>query len=155
MMTRAIGRQVRPIRVVSIPGPHQEQNSYFGLLWNALQGAGMEMADVRTTAALLLKFDIVHLHFPEHLVTERRLHSALLVAPIFLLYVATARALGKKFVWTIHEVYPKRRYWLAQPYLSCLHILANAYIFMNRTSEQEFLNRYPHERRKMGWRIPP
>jgi beta-1,4-mannosyltransferase len=154
MVTRATRRQVRAIRVLSIPGRRHAQNSYFGLLWDALQGAGIEMVDARTTAALLLKFDILHLHFPEHLVTERPLHSALLMAPIFLCYVATARALGKKFVWTIHEVYPQRRHWLAEPYLKCLHILANAYIFMNRTSQQEFLNRYPHQRRKMVWRIP-
>ncbi len=152
-MTRATRLQIRPIRVLSIPGQRHAQNSYFGLLWNAVQGAGIKMVDARTTAALLLKFDILHLHFPEHLVTERRLHSALLIAPMFLCYVAIARMLGKKFVWTIHEVYPKRRQWLARPYLWCLRILANAYIFMNRTSEQEFLNRYPRQRRKVAWRI--
>jgi beta-1,4-mannosyltransferase len=154
MMTRATGRQVRSIRVLSIPGPRHEHNSFFGLLWNAVQGAGIEMVDVRTTAALLLKFDILHLHFPEHLVTERRLYSALLVAPIFLSYVAIARVFGKKFVWTIHEVYPKRRYWLARPYLWCLRLLTTAYIFMNRTTEEEFLSRYPDERRKVISRIP-
>jgi beta-1,4-mannosyltransferase len=154
MMTRATGRQVRPVRVLPIPGRRHEQNSYFGLLWDALREAGVEMVDVRTSATLLLKFDILHLHFPEHLVTERSLRSALLIAPIFLSFVATAKMFGKKFIWTIHEVYPKRRYWLARPYLWCLRLLANAYIFMNRTTEEEFLNQYPDQRQKIISRIP-
>jgi beta-1,4-mannosyltransferase len=35
-----------------------------------------------------------------------------------------------------------------------MRVLANAYVFMNRSSEEEFFRRYPDERRKTVWRIP-
>jgi beta-1,4-mannosyltransferase len=145
---------VHRVRVLSIPGPRHAQNSYFPLLWHALEGAGLEMIDVRTSAAVMLKFDVMHLHFPEHLVTERSLPSALVAGPLFLAYVVAIRMAGKKLVWTIHEIAPKRRYWLAQPFLWCMRMLANAYVFMNRTSEAEFFRRFPGERRKIICRVP-
>jgi hypothetical protein len=154
MTKRADCEQFQRVRVVSVPGRRDAQNSYFSLLWCALEDAGAEMLSARTSAALTLQYDILHLHFPEHLITERPLCWALIVGPLFLAYVVTARMLGKKFVWTIHEVNPTRRYWLAQPYLWCLRNLTNAYIFMNRTSENAFFQRYPDERRKIICKIP-
>ena len=142
------------VRVLSVPGPRHAQNSYFPLLWQALEGAGLEMIDARTSAAAMLKFDILHLHFPEHVVTERSLQSALVAGPLFLAYVVAIRMAGKKLVWTIHEIAPKRRYWLAQPFLWCMRMLANSYVFMNRTSEAEFFKRFPGERRKIICRVP-
>jgi len=150
-----IGRKgIQRVRVLSIPGPRHAQNSYFPLLWHALEGAGLEMIDARTSAAVMLKFDILHLHFPEHVVTERSLQSALVAGPLFLAYVVAIRIAGKKLVWTIHEIAPKRRYWLAQPFLWCMRMLTNAYVFMNGTSEAEFFKRFPGERRKIICRVP-
>ena len=145
---------VQRVRVLSIPGPRHAQNSYFPLLWHALEGAGLEMIDARSNAAVMMKFDILHLHFPEHFVTERSLQSALAAGPLFLAYVVAIRIFGKKLVWTIHEIAPKRRHWLAQPFLWCMRMLANAYVFMNHTSEAEFFRRYPGERRKIIGRVP-
>ena len=142
------------MRVLSIPGPRHAQNSYFPLLWHALEGAGLGMIDARTSAAVMLKFDILHLHFPEHVVTERSLQSALVAAPIFLAYVVATKIAGKKLIWTIHEIAPKRRYWLARPFLWCMRRLTNAYVFMNRTSEAEFFKRFPGERQKIICRVP-
>jgi beta-1,4-mannosyltransferase len=153
-MTNADCVRMKPLRVLSIPGRRHAQNSYFSLLWTALERSGIEMVEARTTAAIVFKFDLLHVHFPEHLITERPLYTAVLTTPIFLLYIAAARLFGKKLVWTIHEVYPTRRFWLAKPYLRCLRILANCYIFMNRTSEDEFFNQYPGERHKIICRIP-
>ena len=153
-MARIDRKGLQRLRVLSIPGRRHAQNSYFPLLWHALEGAGLEMIDARTSAALTLKFDILHLHFPEHVVTERSLQSALVAGPLFLAYVVAIKIAGKKLVWTIHEIAPKRRYWLAQPFLLCMRMLTNAYVFMNRTSEAEFFKRFPDERRKIICRVP-
>jgi beta-1,4-mannosyltransferase len=150
---RAEREHVQSIRVLMIPGRRHAQNSYFPLLWDALQGAGLEMISARSTAALTLRYDILHLHHPEILV-ERRISSALLVAALFLGYSLMARIAGKKLVWTIHEVDPARRYLLTHPFLWCIRKLTNAYVFMNRSSEDGFFNQYPEERRKIVWRIP-
>src|ERR1700722_19210329 len=125
-ITLRIHRQgVHRVRVLSIPGPRHAQNSYFPLLWHALEGAGLEMIDARTSAAIMLKFDVLHMHFPQHVVTERSLQSALVAGPLFLAYVVAIRVAGKKLVWTIHEIAPKRRYWLAQPLLLWMCMLTN------------------------------
>jgi glycosyltransferase involved in cell wall biosynthesis len=146
--------QVRRVRVLSIPGRRHAQDSYYPLLWDALEAEGAEMISARTLAALTLKYDILQLHFPDHLVTEKSLPSAVVAAPLFLAYVAAAKIAGKRLVWTVHEVYPKRRRWLARPYLWCIRMLTNAYVFMNRTSENEFVMQYPSERQKTIWRLP-
>lgn len=147
-------QRARRVRVLSIPGRRHPQNPYFPLLWHALQGAGVEMINARSLAALTLQYDILHVHLPENLVTERPVYSALVAGPLFLAYVAIASAAGRKLVWTVHEIVPRRRHWLAQPYLWCLRKLANAYVFMNRTSEDEFFKRYPRQRTKIICRIP-
>ena len=68
---------VQRVRVLSLPGRHYAQNSYFPLLWNALEATGVEMISARTMAALMLRYDILQVHIPEHLVTERSLYYAL------------------------------------------------------------------------------
>jgi glycosyltransferase involved in cell wall biosynthesis len=142
------------VRVVSIPGPRHAQNSYFGLLWHALESTGIEMMQLRASAALTFRWDILHVHFPEHVATERSLFCAITAVPLFLAYVTMARLFGKKLVWTIHEVTPSRRMYLARPYLACMRKLTNAYVFMNRTSENAFFRRYPSQRRKLIRRVP-
>ena len=71
-MKRINREWVQRVRVVSIPGRRHAQNSYFPLLWNALENAGAKMISARTMKALMLRYDILHVHFPEHLVTEGR-----------------------------------------------------------------------------------
>jgi beta-1,4-mannosyltransferase len=141
------------LRVLSIPGRRHAQNSYFPLLWRALSAAGIEMISARSLAALALKYDILHVHLPE-LRVERPLPSALMAGPPFLAYVVAARIAGKKLVWTIHEVTPTRPHLLTRPFLWCMRRLTTAYVFMNRTSEEEFFKRYPNERKKKVGRIP-
>jgi glycosyltransferase involved in cell wall biosynthesis len=141
------------LRVMSIPGRRHAQNSYFPLLWRALVGAGIEMISARSLAALALRYDILHVHLPELLV-EKRLISALIAGPAFVAYVIVARIAGKKFVWTMHEVTPTRPHLLTRPFLWCMRRLASAYVFINRTSEEEFFKRYPIERKKTVRSIP-
>jgi beta-1,4-mannosyltransferase len=144
---------IHRLRVMSIPGPRHAQNSYFPLLWRARAAAGIEMISARSLAALTLRYDILHVHLPELLV-EKRLALALIAGPAFLAYVVAARIAGKKLVWTIHEVTPTRPHLLTRPFLWCMRRLASAYVFMNRTSEEEFFKRSPGERRKAVCRIP-
>ena len=139
--------------MLSIPGRRHPQNSFFPLLWDALEAVGLQMIGARTITALTLRYDILHVHLPELLV-ERPIHWALILGPLFLAYVAISKVAGKRLVWTIHEVTPTRPHLLTQPFLWCMRKFANAYVFMNRSSEEEFFKRYPDERRKIIWRIP-
>jgi beta-1,4-mannosyltransferase len=141
------------VRVLAIPGRRHAQNSYFPLLWDALGGAGSQMISARTTAAFTLRYDILHVHLPELLV-ERPIQVALILGPLFLAYVAASRIAGKEVVWTIHEVTPTLPHLLTRPFLWCMRRLTTAYVFMNRTSEDEFFKRHPGEHNKIIARVP-
>ena len=54
------------------------------------------MIDARTSAAVMRKFDILHVHFTLHLVRECALESALVTRPLFLAY-----AVAVIFFWLL------------------------------------------------------
>lgn len=136
-----------PIRVLSLPGrgPHP----YVDAFCDALERAGMHIVDARSRAARTFRFDILQVHFPEHYVTERSAGSAALNAVALLVFAAMAKLLGKKIVWTVHDVLPSRRRhtWLLWPYLWCMRALTNAYVFMSRASEPQFFAAYRRPKR--------
>src|SRR6476660_6225852 len=101
MMSNDVERSHR-LRVLAIPGRGHSQNSYFPLLWDALDRLGLQIISARTSPAWRLRYDIFHVHLPEILV-ERPVHLAFLAGSIFLTYVAAAKAGRKRIVWTIHE----------------------------------------------------
>lgn len=55
-------------------------------------GTGFEMINARSTAALVLKYDIVHVHLPE-LFVEKPLHSASVMRDLIILPTLSWRGL--------------------------------------------------------------
>jgi beta-1,4-mannosyltransferase len=152
-MNRWERQDIQPVRIVTIPGPRHVQNSYFRHLWRALKASGAEMISARSTAAMLLRYDVFHIHLPDVLV-EKPIHVAAIVGPFFVLYFVVSKIAGKKLVWTIHEVTASRPHLLTRPFLWCMRRLSSALIFMNKTSEDEYLKRYPGQRHKLIARVP-
>ena len=153
-MTRANNTTRQRLRVLAIPGRRHAQNSYFSILVEALTESGLEMIEARTPDALMLRYDILHMHFPEHLITERSSWKALVLGPLFIAYVLAAKIAGKKIVWTITQSCSNSSP-LGRSAVSLVHArIGDAYIFMNRTTEDEFLNRHPRGRHKAIARIP-
>ena len=66
------------------------------------------------------------------------------------------RLLGKKIVWTVHDVIPvrARHVRLLKLYLLCVRVLVDAYVFMNPSSEAEFQRIFPRARKKISWHVP-
>jgi glycosyltransferase involved in cell wall biosynthesis len=93
-------------------------NPYLRLLYDSLAGAGIRLAEDGSTLTLGWLWDrrrtvgFVHLHWPEGQYRVDRGPAALRVAlawlklGLFAARLATARALGYRLVWTIHQVYP-------------------------------------------------
>ncbi|MGO8918816.1 MAG: hypothetical protein ACLQJR_23185 [Stellaceae bacterium] len=144
-----------PIRVLSMPG-RGHTIPYVDAFCDGLDEAGMEVVGVRSRAAKMFRFDILHLHFPEHYVTERSARSAVLNATALLICALITKLLGKTIVWTVHDVLPSRQRhrWLLWPYLWCMRALTDAYVFMSRTSESQFFAAFRRPKRVVISHVP-
>jgi beta-1,4-mannosyltransferase len=116
----------------------------------------MRVVSIHATEGKCFKFDILHIHWPEFYVTERPFHIAIALAPTILVYMIIAKLLGKNIVWTVHDVIPvrTRHVRLLKLYLLCLRGLVDAYIFMNCSSQADFLELFPEARKKIAWHVP-
>lgn len=144
------------LRVLSLPGRGYRTNPYFDAFCDALSDAGVEVVARRSRAATMFRFDILHIHFPEHYVLDHPLGTALRRGLSFLAYATIAKLLGKKVVWTVHDALPNhsRNGWLLWPHLRYVRALIDAYIFMSPASEARFFAAFPRRAGVAVWHLP-
>lgn len=144
----------RRLRILIIPG-RQAPNPYFSLLCNGLEQNGVQMVDPRSRDALLGNFDILHLNFPNHYIAEFGLLSAAFYAICILSILSLFRLFGKRIVYMVHDVEPlnKRNPRVLSVYTKLVNKLTSGFIFLSRSSEQEFLRLYPYARQEKRLRI--
>src|ERR1022692_2370134 len=135
----------RRLRVLSLPGRNFKGNAYFRLFRDGLDAAGLKVVDRRILDALRLRFDIIHVHFPEHYVTEHNLGTAITLSFIYMSLFLAAKARRRCIVWSIHDVLPfKRRHlWLLKPFMRLFHSLVDGHVFLNPSSQREFYKNFP------------
>ena len=152
--TTTVGYSV--LRILSLPAWELGGNPYTNLFCASLEKAGMSVVSIHTTEGKCFHFDILHIHWPEFYVTERPFHIAIVLAPTFIIYMAVVKLLGKNIVWTVHDVIPvkARHSRLLHLYLLCVRLLVDACVFMNRSSEAEFVKNFPGARKKIVWHVP-
>jgi hypothetical protein len=144
------------LRILSLPGREFTGNPYIDLFCDALERAGMSLVNIHTSQARLFKFDILHLHWPQHYVTERPIYKALIFSTTLIIYMMLTKLLRKSIVWTVHDVKPMRA---RHPRLLRLHLAyvrasVDAYVFMNPSSASEFTEYFPRARKKLAWQVP-
>ena len=122
-------------------------NPFFQNFQHGLRAAGIE--DVRLSSVLRLKsdFDAMHLHHPEHAVTQGSFLKSGILAGALLSVAAYARLTGRPVVWMVHDVEPAwvRRKMLLAAFMRTIIKLTTAYIFLNRSSQQFFSRKNPEE----------
>ena len=67
------------LRILSLPGRDCKGNPYIELFCDLLEKEGMSIVNIHSPQAKSFKFDVLHLHWPQHYVTERSLCRALLI----------------------------------------------------------------------------
>ena len=143
------------IRLFSLPGRGHE-NRYFGLMLNALEARGVRVVPTDMRHLLLLQFDVLHLNFPTHYVTQsgpvKAAASSALFAGIFLL----ARLFRRRIVYTVHDVMPLsvRNEWLLWRYYAFVRRCVDGYVFLSASSRVSFLERFVDQAGK-PWRLAP
>lgn len=156
MATVTADRRHSPLRILSLPGRNFSGNPYIDLFCDSLERAGMSLVDIHTSQGRSFKFDVLHIHWPQHYVTERSLNKAVIFSISLIVYIILAKLLNKSIVWTVHDVKPMRARHprLLRLHLSCVRALVDAYVFMNPSSASEFTRYFPRAREKLAWQVP-
>jgi glycosyltransferase involved in cell wall biosynthesis len=140
--------------ILSMPGKGHA-NRYFTFFCDSLEEAGMRVLNIRDRDARRFKFDVLHLHFPTHFLTETKVLPAIVWSLVLSAFFVFTKLLGKPIVYTVHNVIPfhAKRGWLLVPYLALVHHLSDAFVFLNGSSQTEFYERFPAQRSKRFVRI--
>lgn len=143
------------IRVLSMPG-RNHGNPYFPMFCDSLENVDVRVINIRDREAKLLRFDVLHLHFPTHFLTQTKTLRAMLWSFVLLSFFTVAKLLGKRIVYSVHDPVPinLHREWLVWPYLAAVHWLCDGYVFLNETSQTAFYTRFPKQRTKRFTTIP-
>ena len=143
------------VRLLCIPG-RQHENSYFKSLLSALEQRGVQIIEPRSRGLYFFSYDVLHINFPTHHVTEEGLPKATILTIVFALYLLAARCLGRSIVYTVHDVIPfkNRHPLLIGLNLFLIHRLASGFIFLSQSSREAFVREY---RRHAGkkWSMVP
>jgi hypothetical protein len=144
----------RAMTILSMPGK-THANRYFTFFCDSLEDAGMRVLNIRDRDARRFKFDVLHIHFPTHFLTETRALPAIVWSLVLSAFFVLTKCLGKPIVYTVHNVIPfhAKRAWLLAPYLALVHRLCDAFVFLNGSSQAEFYERFPAQRSKQFVRI--
>ena len=143
------------IRLFSLPGRGHE-NRYFDLMLDALEARGVQVTPTDMRRLILLQFDVLHLNFPTHYVTQsgpvKAAASSTLFASVFLL----ARLFRRRIVYTVHDVMPLsiRNEWLLWRYYAFTRRCVDGYVFLSTSSRASFLEHFADQAGK-PWRLAP
>lgn len=145
------------LRVLSLPGRDSAGgNPYFRVLCDGLEAAGVTMVDVRSARTARLAFDVVHVHFPDHYVTEQTLVGAIKWTGVHLALFLAAKLRGRRLVWSVHDVQPfrQRHRWLLRPYMAVFRRLVDGHVFLGPSSQAAFRAAFPRDAGKPSIVVP-
>lgn len=83
--------------------PAHGENPYQWQLYGQLRERGWHVIEYSRGRLARLPADVVHLHWPDLVLAERRSWLRPVKAIVFLALLATARARGRAVVWTVHN----------------------------------------------------
>lgn len=117
----------------SFPTPKETTNPYITMLWTSL--SALEELEVKTFSwreALLGRYDVVHFHWPEILVTGRTRLRKIVRQALFVLFVLRLVVTKTPIVRTVHNLHlPKDIGWTQTLLLKWLDRLTTVRIVLN------------------------
>ncbi len=98
-----------------------------------------------------LDADVLHLNFPEHMVSEKKnIVSALMAAGFMLSMIVIMRLRRCPVIWTVHDVMPLRGHnmRLCHAYMAVVRTMVTGYIFLSHSSREKFQSLYSTQNNK-------
>ena len=134
------------MRVLGWPAYRNRQsNPYPWLLYSHLSKHGVSIDEFSTARLLFGKYDILHLHWPEHHFIGPSVFQTLLRAARLLGILSMARVCGTRVVWTVHNLQPHKQYhpvierWVWKTFTG----LIDAYFSLSSLAIEQILRQYP------------
>jgi beta-1,4-mannosyltransferase len=81
-----------------------QDNPYTKLLYSSIRARGVQVEDFSPWKALLRRYDVFHLHWPEYYVVHPNSFKAVAGTLILLSCLSWLRLRGTKVVWTVHNL---------------------------------------------------
>jgi len=145
------------MRVLGWPAyENRQSNPYPWLLYSHLSKHGVSIDEFSTARLLFGKYDILHLHWPEHHFIGPSVVRTLLRAVRLLGILSMARVCGTRLVWTVHNLRPHKQYhpvierWVWKTFTE----LIDAYFSLSSSAIEQILRQYPALYRKKVFVAP-
>lgn len=147
----------RAIRILASPAyGNREANPYNALLTASIERAGGEVQEFSVRALLTGRWDIWHLHWPEHSLHQDGVLRAVKALLSRCLRILIARATRTRIVWTVHNAQPHdlpfpRMY---RALRRVLVLMLSGWISLSSEARDEALRVIPSLSRRPSWVIP-
>lgn len=83
-----------------------DDNQFITLLVDSLETQGVEIVDFSWKTALFAKYDIMHIHWPEYLISSSKNVFTLIKGLMVILLIFKLRMRNIPLVWTVHNTEP-------------------------------------------------
>jgi beta-1,4-mannosyltransferase len=145
------------MRVLAYPGFEVgELNPYTRLLYENIRKNVVDIVDFSARRALLGRYDIFHLHWPEYYVAQKSTFKAVVGSFGLLFLVSWARLRGAKVVWTVHnlESHRQTRPRAEKLYWKAFTRLVDGYFALTSGGYEAARERFPPLRSVPGFIVP-
>jgi beta-1,4-mannosyltransferase len=145
------------IRILAWPGiEFAEKNPYTHLLYEHIPPEQVQIDECRVWRALLGRYEILHIHWPEVYVANRNPLIAIIGSLGLLFIVYWCRMRGAKVIWTVHniEAHDRTRPRTEKRFMTAFTRLLNGYIALTEQGYKEVQRCFPSLESVPGFVIP-
>jgi beta-1,4-mannosyltransferase len=137
------------MKIISVPTENfRNQNPIFHLFYAEMQRQGVEARDFRFKRVFDRDLELLQIHFPEHFAMNYPPVIALARSCALLSAMLLCRIRRVPVVWTVHNVAPfeSRNMALYRLLMAVFVRLIDGCVFLSRSSQAEFQQRFPRAR---------
>lgn len=133
------------MKVLAWPAFRPTGNPYNQLLYRAICRKGGQVSECSIPRLLAGRFDILHLHWPEWLISHESFASSIARFARFVGILTVARRKGMRVVWTVHNVLPHENYhpWLTSRFYATFIPHVDGFISLNRANVDAIIAHHP------------
>jgi beta-1,4-mannosyltransferase len=133
------------IKVLAFPAyKNKDSNPYNYLLYSGIEKQGVDVKEFSFKRSLFLKYDLIHIHWPEFYLNSHYLLKAFLYTSMFIFCLMFSKVFGKKIIWTAHNLkahsirYPRLSKYFWATYLR----LVDGVISLSKANEKLFFDTF-------------
>ncbi len=133
------------IKILAFPAfKNKNSNPYNYLLYSGIEALDIDVKEFSFLACLRLKYDVIHVHWPELYLNSHYALKAFCYSVLFLFSLCIAKLCGKKIIWTVHNLKPHHiKYPLLNRYFWLIYLrLVDGFISLSHANEQLFLDEF-------------